>query len=34
MARKVPALLNTGLINMKCTVKGNKNKGHIIQVIA
>ena len=29
-------LLNTGLIDMKCTVKGNimKNYGHIIQVIA
>jgi hypothetical protein len=26
--------LNTGLIDMKCTVKGNKNQGHIIQVIA
>jgi len=25
--------LNTGLIDMKCTVKGNENKGHIIQVI-
>jgi hypothetical protein len=25
---------NAGLINMKCIVKGNKNQGHIIQVIA
>jgi len=26
--------LNTGLIDMKCTVEGNKNYGHIIQGIA
>jgi hypothetical protein len=25
---------NTGLIDMKCTVKGIKNQGHISQVIA
>jgi len=26
--------LNTGLIEVKCNVKGNINQGHIIQVIA
>jgi hypothetical protein len=26
--------VTAGLISMKCVVKGNKNKGHIIQIIA
>ena len=26
-------LLNTGLFNMKCIVKGNENYGHIMQAI-